>query len=203
MCCFAAARHGKLFRSCLAREESKVEVVPRLPILRLCQSAVSPLAFIWAWSAHFRWQEAALQLRLSIAEARERNTHLHVEVEKTRYLLQEKKNAALSASIPLEEARAEVRLELQCRQTELAVKDKELELASRKAALTAVHFELTEWQLHPQGDVAAARWAADEACLHAAKQHSEQQGQIGEGSLFPTERARLARAVLQLHQQQA
>ena len=89
-------------------------------------------------------QLTTLQLRLSIAEAQERNARLHVKVEKTRVLLQEKKSAALSASIPLEEARAEVRrLKLQYKQTELAVKDKELELASSPS------FESASWALPP------------------------------------------------------
>ena len=68
--------------------------------------------------------------------------------------------------------------------------------------MAAVH-DLAERQLHLQGDVAAARRAADEAHLHAATQRSEQQQQAEEGTLPPAERSRLARAVLQLHQQQA
>ena len=145
----------------------------------------------------------ALQLRLSLVEAQAGNQRLQLQIEQTRVQLQEVKNAGLLAALPLEQKRAEVRqLELQGRQAEISVKDKELELTSRKAALAAVHFDLAERQLHLHGDVAAERRAADEARLQAAKQRSEQQQQAGESSLPETERAHLARAVLQLRQQE-
>ena len=126
----------------------------------------------------------ALQLRLSLVEAQAGNQRLQLQIEQTRVQLQEVKNAGLLAALPLEQKRAEVRqLELQGRQAEISIKDKELELTSRKAALAAVHFDLAERQLHLQGDVAAARRAADEARLQAAKQRSEQQQQAGDREL--------------------
>ena len=135
------------------------------------------------------------------------NQRLQLQIEQARVQLQDSKNAGLLAALPLEQKRAEVRqLELQGRQAELSVKDKELELANRKAALAAVQFDLAERQLHLQGDVAAARRAADEARLHAAKQRDEQQQQQAEessGELPVAEQSQLACAVLQLHQQQA
>ena len=122
-----------------------------------------------------------LQLCLSLVEVQAGNQRLQLQIEQTRVQLQDSKNASLLAALPLEQKRAEFRqLELQGRQAELSVKDKELELASRKAALAAVHFDLAKRQLHLQGDVAAARRAADEARLHAAKQRSAQQQQQAE-----------------------
>ena len=98
------------------------------------------------------------------------NQRLQLQIEQARVQLQDSKNAGLLAALPLEQKRAEVRqLELQGRQAELGVKDKELELTSRKAALVAVQFDLAERQLHLRGDVAAARRAADEPHLHASK----------------------------------
>ena len=75
--------------------------------------------------------------------------------------------------------------ELQSRQTKLAVKQRQLELANRRAALAALTFENTDRQRHLQGNTAAARRAADEA--HAARKARK-------GMLSPTERAWLARA---------
>ena len=94
---------------------------------------------------------------LSLAEAQAGNQRLRLQIEQARVQLQETKNAGLLAALPLEQKRAEVRqLELQGRQAEISIKDKELELTSRKATLAAVHFDLTERQLHLQGDVVAA-----------------------------------------------
>ena len=56
--------------------------------------------------------------------------------------------------------------------------------------------------MHLQGDVAAVRQAADAACFNAEKQRQEQQQQAGKAPLPQSERACLAHAVLQLHQQQ-
>ena len=63
--------------------------------------------------------------------------------------------------------------------------------------------EHSERQLHLQGDVAAARQAADGARGSAEKQRQEQQQQANEAPLSPDERAHLARAVLQLQQHAA
>ena len=75
-------------------------------------------------------------------------------------------------------------------------------MASRKAALVRLHMEHSERQLHLQGNVAAARQAADAARFNAEKQRQEQQQQAGEAPLPRSERDRLACAVLQLHHQQ-
>ena len=68
--------------------------------------------------------------------------------------------------------------------------------------LAGLHMEQSERQLHLQGHVAAARQAAEAARFNAEKQRQEQQQQAGKAPLPRSERACLARAVLQLHQQQ-
>ena len=109
-----------------------------------------------------------LQLRLSIAETQGRNQRIFLEIEQMRVRLQEKKNAGLLAALLLGEMCAVVRnVELQAKQTELAIKEREL-------------FEYTIHNLHLRGNVTAAWRAADEARLQAAKQCSEQQ-QAGRG----------------------
>ena len=51
----------------------------------------------------------------------------------------------------------------------LAIKDRELELTSRKAVLAGLQMEQSERQLHLEGDVVAARQAADAARFNAEK----------------------------------
>ena len=68
--------------------------------------------------------------------------------------------------------------------------------------LAGLQMEHSDRQLYLQGDVAAARQAADAARFNAEKQRQQQQQQAGEAPLPRSERAHLARAVLQLHQQQ-
>ena len=74
-------------------------------------------------------------------------------------------------------------LEVRSKETELAIKELELELASRKAVLAGLQMEHSERQLHLQGDVAATRQAADAARFNAEKQRQEQQQQAGEAPL--------------------
>ena len=66
-------------------------------------------------------------------------------------------------------------LEVRSKETELAIKERELELASKKAVLAGLQME--------QGDVAAVRQAADAARFNAEKQRQEQQQQAGEAPL--------------------
>ena len=66
-------------------------------------------------------------------------------------------------------------LEVRSKETELAIKERELELASKKAVLAGLQME--------QGDVAAVRQAADAARFNTEKQRQEQQQQAGEAPL--------------------
>ena len=76
--------------------------------------------------------------------------------------LTEMKSAGLLAAFLPGEVRTSVQnAELQSRQTKLAVKQRQLELANRRAALAALTFENTDRQRHLQGNTAAARRAAD------------------------------------------
>ena len=63
---------------------------------------------------------------------------------------QQKGHEASLPVLSLEEARACVRqLEVRSKETELAIKDCKLELASRKTALAGLHTKHSEQQLHP------------------------------------------------------
>ena len=136
---------------------------------------------------------------LALAEAQERTSRVQLEIEQAHVMQQQKRHEANMPALPLEEARARVRqLEVRSKETELAIKNRELELASRKAVLAGLHIKHSEQQQHLQGDVAAARQAADVARFNAEKQRQEQQQEADAAPLPPSERARLVRVVLQL-----
>ena len=160
-----------------------------VPIERALQEKMTPDAFALA--------------TLQLTEAQERTSHVQLKIEQARVVQQQKWHEASLPALPPEDTRARVRqLEVRPKDMELAIMECELELASRKAVLAGLQVKHSGRQLHLQGDVAAVRQAADAARFNAEKQPQEQQQRAGEAPLPRGERARLARAVLPLHQQQ-
>ena len=84
---------------------------------------------------------AALQLRLQLAEAQERTSRVQLEIEQARVVQQQKRHKANLSALPLEDAHARVRQlqEVRSKETELAIKDRKLELASREAVLAGLY----------------------------------------------------------------
>ena len=130
---------------------------------------------------------AALQIRLQLTEAQERTSHVQLKIEQAHVVQQQQqRHEANLSALSLEEAHAHVRqLEVCSKETELIIKERELEWASRKAVLAGLQMEHSKRQLHLQGDVAAVHQAADAAQFNAQKQHHEQQQQQASEAPLP------------------
>ena len=84
---------------------------------------------------------------------------------------QQKQHEANLPALPLKDMCTHVcQLEVCSKETELAIKELELKLASRKAVLAGLYMEHSERQLHLQGDMVTACRAADATCFNAEKQ---------------------------------